>query len=171
MMQWTTLLATLLGAGVAMGTSLLVEARKDHREMLLESHKYTRDVTSEWRRTRRDLYAGFLAVLTQARSELRHLSENTEMSEAERTRTARRSFARCYELRYQLELFAPAEVVNPALAYFRSVRSFRNAVGKGLRHTDREFERHTEQMKDTLADARDAMRKDLELNDTARDGD
>jgi Sec-independent protein translocase protein TatA len=170
MMQWTTLLATLLGAVVAMGTSLLVEARKDHRELLLESRKHKRDVTSEWRKTRRDLYAGFLAVLTQARSELRHLSENPEMPEAERTQMVRRAFARCYELRYQLELFAPAEVVNPALAYFRCVRSFRNAVGRGMRHTDQEFERHAEQMKDTLADARNAMRKDLELSETAGDG-
>lgn len=166
MTQWTTLLATLLGAGVAMGTSLLVEARKDRRQLLLESHKHNHDVTSEWRNTRRDLYAGFLAVLTQARSEARHLSENTELSEDERTQLVRRAFARCYELRYQLELFAPAEVVIPALAYFRCVRGFRNAVGKGMRHTDQEFERHTEQMKNTLADARDAMRKDLELSET-----
>ncbi|ANS65904.1 hypothetical protein SLINC_3680 [Streptomyces lincolnensis] len=169
MTQWTTLLATLLGAGVAMGTSLLAEARKDHRQLLLESRKHERDVTSEWRNTRRDLYAGFLAVLTQARSESRHLSEDTEMSEAERTQLGRRAFVPCYELRYQVELFAPAEVVNPALAYFRCVRGFRDAVGRGMRHTDQEFEHHAEQMKNTLADARDAMRTDLELSATARD--
>ncbi|MGC9543346.1 hypothetical protein [Streptomyces sp. UG1] len=93
------------------------------------------------------------------------------MSETERTQMARRAFARCYELRYQVELFAPAEVVDPALTYFRCVRGFRNAVGKGLRHTDQDFERYTEQMKDTLADARDAMRKDLELSETAGEGD
>lgn len=111
MIQWTTLLATLLGAGVAMGTSLLVESRKDHRELLLESRKHNRDVTSDWRKARRDLYAALLAVLTQARSELRHLSVNSDMSEGERTQMARRAFARCNELRYQLELLAPAEVV------------------------------------------------------------
>lgn len=171
MTQWTTLLATLLGAGVAMGTSLSVEARKGRRELLLESRKHQRDVTSEWRKTRRDLYAGFLAVLTQARSEARHLSENTDLSEEERTQLVRRAFARCYEFRYQLELFAPADVVAPALTYFRCVRAFCNAVGKGLRHTAAEFEHHTEQMKITLAAVRDAMRKDLELNETARDED
>jgi len=171
MTQWATLLATLVGACVAMGTSLLVEARKDHRELVREDRRHTYDVMSEWRKTRRDLYAAFLAVLTQARGELGHLSENTEMSERERTQMARRAFRRCYELRFQLELFAPADVVDPALAYFRCVRSFRYAVGEGLRHTDQQFEHHAEQMKDTLAAARDAMRKDLELSERQRDGD
>jgi len=56
-MEWTTLLATLLGAAIAMGTSLLVESRRDRR-----------DLAAEWRRTQRDLYADFLTSLAQARS-------------------------------------------------------------------------------------------------------
>ncbi|MEU1198758.1 hypothetical protein ABZ446_21345 [Streptomyces sp. NPDC005813] len=73
MAQWATLPATLLGAGVAKGTSPLMEARKDHHELVRETRRHTYDVTSEWRKTRRDLYAGFLAVLTEHRNELRHL--------------------------------------------------------------------------------------------------
>ncbi|WP_406172341.1 hypothetical protein [Streptomyces sp. NBC_00996] len=43
-----------------------MEARKDHREPVREDRRQTYNVTSEWRRTRRGLYAEFLAVPTRA---------------------------------------------------------------------------------------------------------
>ncbi|MGH3887760.1 MAG: hypothetical protein ACRDSZ_14545 [Pseudonocardiaceae bacterium] len=149
-MEWTTLLGALLGAAIAMGTSLTVEMRK-HRH----------DMAAEWRRTRRELYAAFLTALAQARAELLDLAANAELSEAERAQVAWRLFARCYEVRHQLELFAPYEVVEPALAYFRTVRDLRDAVRGGLRPADPERERYTERVKIALENAREAMRADM----------
>ncbi|MGH3696797.1 MAG: hypothetical protein ACRDRX_22910 [Pseudonocardiaceae bacterium] len=149
-MEWTTLLGALLGAAIAMGTSLMVEMRK-HRH----------DVAAEWRRTRRELYAAFLTSLAQARAELLDLAANTGLSEAERSQTAWRVFARCYEVRHQLELFAPPEVVDPALAYFRTVRGLRDAVRGGLRREDPEREHYTDRVKVALETTREAMRADM----------
>ncbi|MEU1086219.1 hypothetical protein ABZ401_05185 [Streptomyces sp. NPDC005892] len=58
-MEWMTLVATLLGAVIAMGSTLLVEARKDRRE-----------AAGEWRRSRRELYGAYLGTLSQVRGEL-----------------------------------------------------------------------------------------------------
>ncbi|MEV4976683.1 hypothetical protein [Streptomyces scopuliridis] len=46
-MEWTTLLATVLGAAIAMGATLLVEVRKERREAM-----------GERRRSNRELYDG-----------------------------------------------------------------------------------------------------------------
>ncbi|MGH3722117.1 MAG: hypothetical protein ACRDRI_25405 [Pseudonocardiaceae bacterium] len=95
----------------------------------------------------------FLTALAQARAELLDLAANTGLSEAERAQAAWRLFARCYEVRHQLELFAPREVVEPALVYFRIVRDLRDAVRSGLRPADPERERHTERVKIALENA------------------
>jgi hypothetical protein len=55
MTEWATFLAMLLGAGVAMAISLLVEARRDHRELGREARRHTYDVTCGRRRTRPQL--------------------------------------------------------------------------------------------------------------------
>ncbi|SMQ19950.1 hypothetical protein SAMN06272771_6421 [Streptomyces sp. Ag82_O1-12] len=39
-------------------------------------HKHQRDVASQWREARHELCAGSLPVLTQAHSELEHLSDS-----------------------------------------------------------------------------------------------
>jgi hypothetical protein len=46
MTEWATLLAMLLGAGIAMALSLLVEACRDHRELGREARRPTYDITS-----------------------------------------------------------------------------------------------------------------------------
>ena len=150
-MQWTTLLVTLLGAAIAMGTALLVQARRDRH-----------DLAAEWRKTRREMYMTFLAVLAQARNELLALAKKSGMTEANRDEMARQVFARCYEPRHHLELIAPREVSEPALAYFRSVRSLRNLVAAGKGITDPEWKPHATQVKRALDTAQEAMREDLQ---------
>jgi hypothetical protein len=152
-MQWTTLAATLLGAAIATGSALLVEVRRGRRE-----------TAAEWRTTKRELYAAFLATLTQVRSELWMITRDTSLSVPERTKTARQAFARCYELRYQLEVFAPREVVEPALAYFRSVRRLRDAVANGLLHQQPACADHDEQVMTALSHVRNSMRLDMKTD-------
>ncbi|MFE6165501.1 hypothetical protein ACFQ7F_42105 [Streptomyces sp. NPDC056486] len=41
-MNWTTLVGTLVGAVIAMGSALLVERRRDRREHALEEQRYRR---------------------------------------------------------------------------------------------------------------------------------
>ncbi|MDO0933958.1 hypothetical protein QQY66_20560 [Streptomyces sp. DG2A-72] len=155
-MEWTTLVATLVGAAIALMTALWVEARKDHR-----------DVAAEWRNTRRDLYAAYLAELTQARNELVILSVDTSTVGTRRFQESRRVFMHCYRLRYQLELFAPKEVLEPALEYFRLVRTFRTKVGDGSCTTEESCQVYTNPAKNALVRAREAMRADMGVRPTA----
>jgi hypothetical protein len=150
-MQWTTLLATLVGAAIAMGTALVVQARKDRH-----------DLAAEWRQIRREMYMTFLSVLAKARSELLALSKKSDMTEVEHDETARQVFAPCYEQRHHLEVVAPPDVANAALAYFRTVRGLRNVVAAGGGVTDPEWEANARQIKSTLEAVQEAMRADLQ---------
>jgi hypothetical protein len=149
-MDWTPLLATLLGAAIATGSALLVEVRKDQRETV-----------AEWRRSKRELYGAYLGVLSQVRSELQLIMLDRGMSEAERKIAARQSFARCYEIRYQLEVFAPRAVVEPALNYFRSVRRAREATILGVSNGDEGYEAAFHDVMEALTTVRTAMRHDM----------
>jgi hypothetical protein len=143
--DWTTLLATLIGAAIAMGTSLGVEIRKD----------------------RHDTDAEYLTVLSQARWELSGVAGNDELPGETRRSTANMIFAHCYQIRHQLELYAPDIVLKPALAYFRTLRDFRNAVRDGLRdgapdyRPGSEYAAHVRQVKEEFGRCRDAMRADI----------
>jgi hypothetical protein len=154
--DWTTLVATLVGAAIAMGTSLGVEIRKDRH-----------DTEAEWRRTRREIYAAYLTVLSQARWELSGVAGSSELSTESRRTTANVIFARCYQVRHQLELYAPDSVSVPALTYFRTLRAFRNAVRDGLREVapdlgpEPEYSAHVRQVKEDFGRCRDAMRADI----------
>lgn len=148
-MEWTTLIATLLGAVIAMASTLLIEVRKDRRE-----------AQGEWRRSKRELYGAYLATLAQVRSELQLLILDRAMPDAERPVAARRAFARCYDVRYQLEVLAPRAVVEPALTYFRAVRRLRDAAGAGLGRQEVEREGSFNVI-GTLEAVRDAMREDM----------
>ncbi|OEJ21610.1 hypothetical protein AS594_39470 [Streptomyces agglomeratus] len=74
---------------------------------------------------------------------------------------ARQAFAKCYELRYQLEVFAPRSVVEPALIYFRSMRQLRDAAIAGLQDGDTEYERIFPEVMAALESTRNAMRQDM----------
>jgi hypothetical protein len=149
-MDWTPLLATLLGAAIATGSALLIEVKRDRREAL-----------AEWRQSKRELYGAYLGLLSQVRSELQLIMLDPGLSEAERTIAARQSFARCYELRYQLEIFAPRAVVEPALDYFRSVRRAREATIRGVSHGDDGYEAAFQDVMEALTAVRTAMRLDM----------
>lgn len=149
-MDWTPLLATLFGAAIATGSALLVDVRRDRRESL-----------AEWRRGKRDLYGAYLGMLSQVRSELQLIILDHVMSETERKVAARQSFARCYEIRYQLEVFAPRAVVEPALDYFRSVRRAREATIRGVSNGDEGYEAAFQDVMQALTAVRAAMRRDM----------
>ncbi|MEU7659018.1 hypothetical protein AB0B60_11100 [Streptomyces lincolnensis] len=155
-MEWTTLVATLLGAAIAMSTSLMVEIRKVRH-----------DTESEGRRTRREIYAEYLTVLSQARWELSGVAADSELSDAARRARANEIFARCYQIRHQLELYSPGSVEEPALIYFRHLRDFRNAVRGGLRDgvpdvdAERAYADHIQKVKEQFGRCRDAMRADI----------
>ncbi|WP_147286029.1 hypothetical protein [Streptomyces corynorhini] len=157
-MEWTTLLATVLGAAIAMGATLLVEVRKERREAM-----------GEWRRSKRELYGAYLGALSAARGQLQLIMLDRALTGTERAIAARQAFARCYELRYQLEVTAPRTVVEPALSYFRSMRRLRRATEAGARDGDEECESAFLEVMSALAKVRAAMRLDMGTDALAAD--
>lgn len=150
-MDWTTLVATLLGAAIATITTLLAESHRDRRHMSIE-----------WLRTRRDLYAAFLAALAKARDRLAALSKDRrKMKPWELEEAARQAFAPCYELRHQFELIVGDDALEPAIDYFRRVRDLRTVVAKGLGPGSEEWDRCMELVKEALKKANQEMRADL----------
>ncbi|MFD8421651.1 hypothetical protein [Streptomyces sp. NPDC059466] len=149
-MTWISLLATLVGAVIAMGSALLVERRKTQRE-----------TTAEWHRTRRELYTRFLAAHAQAGSDLRNLAATPTLDADERYRQARAAYTHCYASRHELELLAPQAVVGPAEKCSGAVRGMRDAVSSGLLLESDQFSELTRQYLDLRLQTRDAMRADL----------
>ena len=155
-MEWTTLIATLLGAAIAMVTSLGVEIRKDRH-----------DTDAEWRRSRREIYTEYLTVLAQVRWELSGVAASDELSPETRRTTANAVFAQCYQVRHQLELFAPDDVLESALIYFRALRTFRDDVREGRRDGSPGYDRaseyaaHVRRTKEEYGRCRDSMRTDI----------
>ncbi|MGW3208723.1 hypothetical protein [Streptomyces sp. NPDC001135] len=144
------LLATLIGAVIAMGSALLVERRKAQRE-----------TAAEWRRTRRELYAKFLAAHAQAGSDLRNIAATPGLDADERYRRARAAYTHCYASRHELELLAPRTVVDPAEECSRAVRMMRDAVSAGARLDSDEFTELTRKYLELRLGTRDAMRTDI----------
>ncbi|RJQ74472.1 hypothetical protein D5S17_22880 [Pseudonocardiaceae bacterium YIM PH 21723] len=150
-MQWTTFLATFVGAAIAGCAALLAQSRKGRHELLAEG-----------RQTRREVYMRLQSSLAKARSELLALSKLADLAGRDRDELARQLFAPCYEPRHHLELIAPPEVTDPALIHFRSVRTMRDLVCAGKGVTDPEWLPNKQQIKATLDAMRLAMRQDLE---------
>jgi hypothetical protein len=148
--QWTTLLATLVGAAVAMGTALAVQTRKDRH-----------DLAAEWRQIQRETYMTFLSGLARARSELLALSKKSGMTETEHDEAARQVFAPCYEQRHHLEVVAPPDVADAALTYFRTVRGLRDVVAAGKGITDPKWEANARNAKRALETLQEVIRGDL----------
>ncbi|MFD5624375.1 hypothetical protein [Streptomyces yangpuensis] len=149
-MTWIPLFATLVGAMIAMGSALLVERRKTQRETAVE-----------WGRTRRQLYAKFLADHAQAGSDLRNIAATPGLDVSERYRQTRAAYAHCYTSRHELELLAPSAVVALAEECSGAVRMMRDVVSAGAQIDSDEFEELTQRYLDLRLQTRDAMRSDI----------
>ncbi|MFF8864789.1 hypothetical protein ACF08B_22350 [Streptomyces sp. NPDC015139] len=149
-MAWISLLATLVGGAIALGSALLVERRRTQRE-----------TAAEWRRTRRELYARFLAAHAQAGSDLRNIAATPGLDAGERYRLTRSAYTHCYASRHELELLAPQAVVRPAEECSRAVRMMRDAVSEGAVLGNGELEELTRKYLDLRLETRGAMRLDI----------
>lgn len=155
-MEWTTLIAALLGAAIATGTTLLTETRRDRRE-----------ATADWRRTRLDTYSASLTGFANAYNGLIALSKfSQQLTDAERDEQARQIFTPCYELRHRLEMIASPEVTELNAAYYRSVRSLRIFVAEGGNYGSGESEVRQDEIYATRTAMIAAMR--IDLSPTAR---
>ncbi|MFF1258990.1 hypothetical protein ACFVZT_19450 [Streptomyces sp. NPDC058321] len=146
-----------------MSSTLLVERRRDRREVAIEQDRHRRQLETEWRVARQELYSSFLATLTQARNEMRRIAGSTDISLDEKLHAARTAFIPCYGLRYQIEILAPPAVIGPAVELFRTVRNIRDDFSHEALAVSSESSQITDDYHAALRALRAAMREDLSV--------
>ncbi|GAA4916756.1 hypothetical protein ACFPM3_21290 [Streptomyces coeruleoprunus] len=149
-MEWMTLASTVVGAGIATVSALLLERRRWRRERL--------DRGTE---VRRALYGDYLACLSEARNACGRLARAVDLDSATRRQEARAAFEPCVGLRYQMTITAPARVVEASEKTFRTLRDLRDEVAEGTRLDSDDYRHGRDLYNDELTALREAMRRDL----------
>lgn len=151
-MDWGVLASTSVGAVIGIATTLAA----DH----LRAKRSRADADEA---ARRQLYGDYLAALARTRNQLRMAARPDGLPAEERTRRAAEAFheGNAYELRYQIAVVAPREVVEASTMAFRSLRDLRDRVAEGANHTDQTYVVARERWESLLAQLRVAMRRDL----------
>ena len=151
-MSWIPLAATLVGAVIGLGASLLTDNLRWGRE------RTDRSLTA-----RREFYVAYLTSLHTANQELRASALGDRPSDQPLELHARAVFreAGVVQARELLTLSAPEPVVRAAVDAYESLRALRDAIGRGQGLTD--YEPLLQAYGDHLQNLRDAMRRDLQV--------
>ncbi|MFF3008058.1 hypothetical protein ACFVTF_35265 [Kitasatospora sp. NPDC057940] len=148
-MTWLPLLGTLLGAVIALGSTLLVEQRRERRE-----DRRTR------LKTKQEVYARYLAAHADTRTQLRIISVASDLTDEERGYRAFTAYAACYAPRYELAVLAPQQVLALAKDFDRCARDLRDLIIEGTRIPTHGRQRMQKYLA-ALSAVQGAMRTDL----------
>ncbi|MGW1410908.1 hypothetical protein [Streptomyces sp. NPDC002403] len=125
-MEWTTLVSTMLGAVIGVGSTLLADRLR-----------WRRDTGERDREMLRSSYVEFLEALTQARDVISQASRASNTVQQEQIQSALLEHG-VHVKQYQLELLAPAHVVTKARDAGYKLALYRDAVVDGARRDDPE---------------------------------
>ncbi|MEV0118686.1 hypothetical protein AB0H77_36480 [Streptomyces sp. NPDC050844] len=145
-------MSTLFGAGIGVGATLLADRIRWNRERA--------DRALE---TRRQLYAEYTAALSRIRTALNESAQASGPRDEEYERQVRELFLApgAYELRHQMAILAPAEVVEAARATFVALRATRDCVLEGADADSHAYEASEDANGAAVAELRRVMRRDL----------
>ena len=154
-MQWGSLIGAVVGALIGVSATLSAE------QMRWRRGRQDSDKTAK-----RQTYADYLAALSLTRNELRLASRRSSIPLEERSERAAESFrtGRAYELRYQVVLIAPTEVISASDRAFRALREIQQLVEDGTLHTDTPYIAQRDAWEAAFAALRDRMREDLDAS-------
>ncbi|MER5890801.1 hypothetical protein ABT160_43870 [Streptomyces sp. NPDC001941] len=121
-MEWTALVATVLGAAIGVGSTLAVDRAR-----------WERDTGERDREVFRSTAADFLNALTEARDAISDASRAAHLPTAERADLARAGFLDhgVHAQQYQLELIAEPRVARLANEAAQHLLAYRDAVIAG----------------------------------------
>jgi hypothetical protein len=147
-------MSTLVGAAIGVGSTLAVERARWHRER----HERARS-------ERNRLYADYLASLSRTRNELRIAAYDVHMPHEKRGEVVRDAFKTggVYELRYQVALVAPREVILASDTAVRALRRVRDVVAAGATHEQSPYVEARESWEVAFAELQERMRLDIGL--------
>jgi hypothetical protein len=149
--EWISPVSTALGALIGVGSTLLVDRlrwRRERADRALEN--------------RRQLYADFSAALSRMRTALNECAQ--EGAEAEgRSQRVRELFLApgAYELRHEMAILAPHEVVDASRAAFLVLRDTRDCLLAGGDAGSTSYRELEDSLDEALAALRVIMRRDL----------
>ncbi|MFH9121464.1 hypothetical protein [Streptomyces globisporus] len=150
-MEWIPLVSTALGAAIGIGSTLLADRAR-----------WRRDRAGQDLDVRRQLYADYTAALSRIRTALNECAQE-DIPTAERTRRVREEFLTpgAYEIRHQLAIVAPPEIVGAARAAFVVLRDTRDLLAAGASVDDAAYADLEERFDSAVAALRTVMRLDL----------
>lgn len=150
-MEWISLAGTALGAVIGVGSTLLAERVRWRRE------RAGQDLD-----VRRQLYADYTAALSRMRTALNECAR-VDLAADERRSRVRELFLApgAYEIRHQLAIVAPMEVVAAARSAFVVLRDTRDLIGEGAGVDDPAYLELEERLDAAVAELRTLMRLDL----------
>jgi hypothetical protein len=150
--QWIAVLGTALGAVIGIGSAFLSDRVRWRREQ-------DRDRAG----VRRELYASYIAALTETHESMRAVSGRDGLAGAERRDAVRAVFhdGGLYQLRYQIGVIADQQVLDAAEAAFQQVRDIRDAFAAGARIGDAQYQSLRTDWGALLRTLQHAMREEL----------
>jgi hypothetical protein len=121
MQAWIAVLGTALGAIIALAATFGNEALK-----------YRRELGKTLREERREVYARYLAAVTEAHEDMRAIVRRGLAEPEEVARLVEEKFteSRVYRHRYELAITAGQEVLDAAEGLFQQVRDLRDSLAK-----------------------------------------
>lgn len=150
-MEWISLVSTALGAAIGVGSTLLADRAR-----------WRRDRAGQNLDVRRQLYADYTAALSRTRTALNECVQQ-EIPAGERSLRVRELFLApgAYEIRHQLAIIAPPEVVEAARSAFVVLRDTRDLLVEGSSLDDAAYIEVEERFDAAVAELRTVMRLDL----------
>lgn len=145
------LLSTVLGAAIGVLSTPAADRGESQRSR--EDNEQT---------AKRELYADYLAALARTRNH-----PGSQLARAytpeERARKAVEAFqeGNAYELRYQIALIAPANVVDASTTPFRALRDPCDLIEAGTTHTECNYLELLDHREDRFAELRTETKRDL----------
>jgi len=150
--EWFALVSTLVGGLIGIGSALMVERTK-----------WQRQVSQDDLKSRRQLYADFLADLGITRDAIRAIARGFHPTAISRRQAAEEAFmaADLYSRRFQVAISAPEPVVAQATATYRALRSMRDVVAERHDQKSPEYATAKAAFEAALSELLTRMRADL----------
>ncbi|MEV6397418.1 hypothetical protein AB0M39_22045 [Streptomyces sp. NPDC051907] len=121
-MDWGTIIGTVTGAVIGVGATSLADRSRWRREQAASRSAI-----------KRELYAAYLAAVAQAWNEIRAAVIDSDEPWPERARMASLAYRNggVYELRYQMAITAPPNIVVLSDQTMRGIRDLTNKLSAG----------------------------------------
>lgn len=154
-MVWATLLATLAGGVLGVGSTLLVD-----------QVRWQRDRRQQWERTRGEAYADFLTELSKSYESLWALGRGEYLEDQPRPAAARQILRTggIYHARQRLVILAPLPVQTACERVFTDLKAVRDIIASDEGPESRTFREADRAFRASLRDFHTQIRQDLGIS-------